>query len=206
MRGRLCTERLNAADLRWSNCLVVIAIIALLLAIIIPAMRKVKMHAKRLVSKSNMRQIGIAVDLYAEDNRGFFPLTTHIENDEEKTWIYTLAPYLGDVDDVRIDPADPQGQVRLTHNTTSYIVNVYMNPLYELGQLVESESFHNLHRLKSPSQTITTFIAADDTPADDTYADHTAFAKLVSQRRCGIAMDGDHRRYSARPLQGQPVR
>ncbi len=153
--------------------LVVIAILALLLAIIVPAMRKVKMQAQRVVSQNNMRQIGIAISLYADDNSGFFPLTTHIESDEEKTWIYTLAPYLGDVDAVRICPADPQGKARLEYNTTSYIINVYMNPLYELAGLIVSESFHNLYRLKSPSQTITTFVAADDMPADDTHADHT---------------------------------
>lgn len=152
--------------------LTVVAIIALLLAIIMPAMRRVKMHAKRLVSKNNMRQIGIAVSLYAEDNRGQFPLTTHTESDEHKTWIYTLAPYLGNVDAVRICPADPQGQTRLKHHTTSYVANQYMNPVYALGQLIPSESFGNLYRLKSPSQTITTFVAADDTPPDDTHADH----------------------------------
>lgn len=153
--------------------LVVIAIIALLLAIIMPALRSAKVAAKRLVSSSNMRQIGIAVSLYADDNKGFFPLTTHTTTDLEKTWIYTLESYLSDVDKVRICPADPKGKERLRNNTTSYIVNEYMTPKYQFGQLVHSESFHNLHKLKNSQTTTTVFIAADRWSPGDTGGDHT---------------------------------
>lgn len=164
-RGKQCAFTLL-------ELLVVIAIIALLLAIIIPSLRNVKMQAKRLVSTNNLRQIGLAVNLYADANRGHFPLTTHTTSNAATTWIYTLEPYLGNVDAVRICPADPQGAERLTYNTTSYVFNEYMNPVYEFGQLVRSESFENLHRLKSPSQTITVFVAADGTSPSDTHADH----------------------------------
>ena len=73
--------------------LVVIAIIALLLSIILPALKNAKMIAKRLISSSNMRQIGIAISLYANDNKGYFPETTHTVT-SDKSWIYTLSPYL----------------------------------------------------------------------------------------------------------------
>jgi prepilin-type N-terminal cleavage/methylation domain-containing protein len=48
--------------------LVVIAIIALLLAILTPALRKVKESAKALVCKSNLNQLGLAWHAYAVDN------------------------------------------------------------------------------------------------------------------------------------------
>ncbi len=152
--------------------LVVIAIIALLLTIILPSLNRTKMLARRLVSTSNMRQIGIAMGMYADDNKGFFPETTHITGDPEESWIYTLASYLSDIDDIRICPADPQGKERLKYNTTSYILNQYITPLELFGVIQQSESFHNLHRLRSPSNTITTFVIADDKPADDRNADH----------------------------------
>jgi len=48
--------------------LVVIAIIAILLAIIMPAMRKVKEAAKEISCRSNMRSVGLAVLMYLVDN------------------------------------------------------------------------------------------------------------------------------------------
>lgn len=48
--------------------LVVIAIIALLLAIVTPALRKAKDYAKRTICMSNSRQTGIGLRVYAENN------------------------------------------------------------------------------------------------------------------------------------------
>jgi len=47
--------------------LVVTAIIAILLAIIMPAMRKVKEAAKEVSCRSNMRSVGLAVLMYLVD-------------------------------------------------------------------------------------------------------------------------------------------
>ena len=53
--------------------LVVIAIIALLLSILLPSMGKAKAQAKAAVCLSNLRQIGLAAMLYAENNEGLVP-------------------------------------------------------------------------------------------------------------------------------------
>ena len=53
--------------------LVVIAIIALLLSIIMPSMRKVKMLAEEIICKNNIRQYGIATELYLTENKERFP-------------------------------------------------------------------------------------------------------------------------------------
>lgn len=53
--------------------LVVIAIIALLLSVIIPAIRKAKMHAQTTVCKTNLRQYGLAMTTYLADNDGVYP-------------------------------------------------------------------------------------------------------------------------------------
>ena len=57
--------------------LVVIAIISLLIAVIVPALKGARACARRVVSASNMRQIGIAISMYADDNKGSFPQTSH---------------------------------------------------------------------------------------------------------------------------------
>ncbi len=156
--------------------LVVIAIIALLLAILLPSMNMARMHAKRLASASNMRQIGLALQMYAEDNRGFFPETTHGLTGQEahkRCWIFTLSPYIGDVNEIRICPADPKRKERLDNGVSSYVLNEYIavDNIDPFGRIVGS-SYRNLHRLKNPIKTITTFVGADNLSVSIT-SDHT---------------------------------
>ena len=55
--------------------LVVIAIIAVLMGILMPALRKVKEQAKNMACKSNLRNIGLVVSLYLDDNDRRIPDT-----------------------------------------------------------------------------------------------------------------------------------
>src|SRR5690348_14925456 len=51
--------------------LVVLAIIALLIAILMPALALARASSKRVTCQSNMRQLGIALYIYANNNRGW---------------------------------------------------------------------------------------------------------------------------------------
>ncbi len=55
--------------------LVVIAIIAILAAMILPALARGRENARKAVCLSNQKQLGLAFHLYAEDYHGNFPLT-----------------------------------------------------------------------------------------------------------------------------------
>jgi prepilin-type N-terminal cleavage/methylation domain-containing protein/prepilin-type processing-associated H-X9-DG protein len=60
--------------------LVVIAIIAILAAIIFPIFSRVRERGLQITCMSNMRQIGMAVNMYASDNSDGLPTTWHWDN------------------------------------------------------------------------------------------------------------------------------
>ncbi len=53
--------------------LVVIAIIAILAAMLLPALAKAKETAKKIACNNNLRQLGLAMRMYVDDNHGTLP-------------------------------------------------------------------------------------------------------------------------------------
>src|SRR6185503_3923035 len=53
--------------------LVVVAIVALLGALLLPALTRAKESGRRVACASNLRQLAIALDLYAVDHDGLYP-------------------------------------------------------------------------------------------------------------------------------------
>ncbi len=153
--------------------LVVIAIIAILAALLLPAVARAKGKAKAVSCVSNLHQIGLAMNLYAEDANGFLPGTSH--SSRSNSWIYSLAPYLANVDHIRICPADKKGDERLLNHGTSYVMNEYTSvpALDPFGSPIANEPVWNkLSSIPKPCNTILIFEVADRA-GTGTGQDHT---------------------------------
>src|SRR5690242_985658 len=55
--------------------LVVIGIIALLISILLPSLNRAREQANRIKCASNLKQIGLSMQIYANENKGAFPRT-----------------------------------------------------------------------------------------------------------------------------------
>ncbi len=123
MKGRACRKR---SGMTIIELLVVVLIIGIMVGLLLPAVQKAREAARRMQCANNLHQIGLALHMFADANHGRFPMSTHSTMDFERTWIYTLAPYLEKVDSVRICPEDPYSKERIADGGTSYILNEYI--------------------------------------------------------------------------------
>jgi prepilin-type N-terminal cleavage/methylation domain-containing protein/prepilin-type processing-associated H-X9-DG protein len=82
--------------------LVVIGIIAMLIAILLPALQSAKRKANQVKCLSALRQIGLAFNLYEGDFRGVWPVAVHdagsqpglMPNGQDRRWPDLIAKYV----------------------------------------------------------------------------------------------------------------
>jgi prepilin-type N-terminal cleavage/methylation domain-containing protein/prepilin-type processing-associated H-X9-DG protein len=86
--------------------LVVIAIIAILAAMLLPALSKAKMKAKDIACVNNLKQMSLAYTMYAMDSKDRAPVHSPAVG---VTWITQLISYQGNVDAVRVCPLTNSG-------------------------------------------------------------------------------------------------
>jgi prepilin-type processing-associated H-X9-DG protein len=143
MHGRdhprtIVVTRRKSAAFSLLELLVVIGIIAIVVALLLPAIGRARAHAVAVKCQSNMRQIGIAMLIYANDNRGqLFPTDAggplNYPPIDRQWFIYVLKPH-PPANRFSIDPRDWTPPIMLCpadaeepENYHSYILNDHLN-------------------------------------------------------------------------------
>jgi len=114
----------NRAAFTLVELLVVIAIIGILVGLLLPGIQAARESSRRTNCSSNIRQLGLGILNFAEAHRGHLPLDVH--SGATQSWVFTVAPYMQNVDRMRICPDDPIGDQRVVSLSTSYVINEYI--------------------------------------------------------------------------------
>lgn len=84
--------------------LVVIAIIALLLSVLLPALKKAKQQTRTVICKSNLHQWHMVFKMYTQDHNDSFHSGWANNGPESNWWMDAALTYYGDVDEIRCCP------------------------------------------------------------------------------------------------------
>jgi prepilin-type N-terminal cleavage/methylation domain-containing protein/prepilin-type processing-associated H-X9-DG protein len=174
-------SRPTTAGFTLVELLVVIAIIAVLIGLLLPAVQASRAAARRTQCASNLRQVGLAMGQFCDAHRGQFPDTSHnATGDADRSWIYTVAPFMESVDAIRICPDDQKAADRREARLTSYVMNAY------LTDEPRTLAVTNRNKLSATSKTLAAFEIADQKAPiieNDHVHNHAWFTSLTVARK-----------------------
>lgn len=156
----------HAAGFTLVELLVVVAIMTTLLSIIMPGLTAARAEAMRVVCQSNLRQLGLASEMYVSDHRGHYWRYYQNTPDGRRWWFGfepggpgsgserpldqsrgALGPYLNTTDDLLECPSFPYNDggffQKFTARSASYAYNLHLGPVSQKLPTARQGSFQS---------------------------------------------------------------
>lgn len=147
--------------------LVVISVVALLISVLLPALASARKVAERLTCSSQLKQLGLAASLYANDYQGKLPHHSDT-NTGESNWnrgIFVAGPYYNDAFEMLRCPQDANMIDPPTDRSTpfpfltneyywSYCLNTQVDPDFDGSGGVPATIQGDLRLIEDPSSMI----------------------------------------------------
>lgn len=116
--------------------LVVLGIIGLVSAMLFPVLAQARKSARRTACQSNLRQIGLAIQQYVQDNDGKYPLMAADSGDSGYWWSDAIGPYLKNrqvlwCPSVQVEPPKTSGYI---YNINRLETLMSHNPVLNVGR------------------------------------------------------------------------
>lgn len=92
----LISNTKKAGNFTLLEILVTIGIIAVLASMLMPSLARGRDRATQISCASKCKQLGTALDMYADENDGFYPLEGDAVNGADAYWTHKAKPYFGD--------------------------------------------------------------------------------------------------------------
>ncbi len=180
--------------------LVVIAIIAILAAMLLPALNSARERARLSICTSNIKDVALKLQLYNDDNEGYLPISYINVDDIAYSWVKAMydAKYLEKmVDSVMFCPKNPKNVSTLgstaRYNTYGLISDVTPSSMERI--------YRNTKKRREPSAMILLGDASDKTAGSlnmfqglyvDTFTSYNGLPFLVHNNTAPFAFVDGH--------------